>query len=371
MTRPQPSPGNVRRRIKPTNLGVSLQELIIWSIGSLVVATLIFGSIAAITLGPRYVAAFGLARTAEPSGTSTPTSSPTNTRTIVSTTEASPPTVVSSTLAPPAATPSLATPSLTPGGTLPASIPTAAPTQPTGASTTSNTATPTNTPPLTNTSTSTATSQNTTTTPASTSTFTLSPTATGLSSGWVFVSTRLHPDPSSNSVTVYGVVVNNTASTQRINVISGMFYNALGQVVVNPAQTSGYWPVDELPPGGQVPFELIASGISDPASYILNVQAQTSTATPRTDFEFTRQGESIGDGLYCAQAAFRNSGADLISYLSIALVLYNNQNNVINLSEAFEPDMADVTGGQTLDMEVCADPLGLTVDHYEWRGWGR
>jgi hypothetical protein len=172
-------------------------------------------------------------------------------------------------------------------------------------------------------------------------------------------------------VTVYGEAVNNTGATQRINLIAGTFYNAQGQVVVTLIQTSGYWPVDVLPSGGRVPFEMIAPGTSDPASYTLAVQSQTSTATPRTDFEFTRQGESIGDGLYCAQAAFRNPGADLSSYLYIVLILYNDQNNVINLSEAYEPSLAEIAGGQSHDMEVCADPLGLTVDHYEWRAWGR
>lgn len=208
-----------------------------------------------------------------------------------------------------------------------------------------------------------------------TPTETASPTVTAtptLPVGWVFVQTRLQPNPAGNMLLVYGLALNNTGTTQRLSRIAGTFYDAQGQTIAGPDQVSDYWPIEVAPQGGWVPFELTIPGIQDAASYNLSAEAQAYDQTPSQNFEFSNPTESTKQSQECVSATVKNNGADLAKYLKIVVVLFDSNNNVINFSDAYQLDDLDaVAGGQSLDMMSCADPLDQSVARYEIHGWGQ
>jgi hypothetical protein len=74
---------------------------------------------------------------------------------------------------------------------------------------------------------------------------------------------------------------------------------------------------------------------------------------------------------YCVTGKVRNPGGQLGDYLVIVAVLYNDQGNVIYFDSYQDYSPEDVIGAQTLDFEVCVDPLDQRVADYDVRAWGQ
>ncbi len=206
--------------------------------------------------------------------------------------------------------------------------------------------------------------------PTPTSTTTPTPTDTPLPAGWIFGNVRLSPDETGENIRLYGDVLNNTGAAQKLAYITGVFYGDSGQVIANEDSILDYWPVDRVPAGGRVPFELTVSGIQSAADFDLNVIAEPSNRTPLQDFEVVELTPAVDHGLYCVAGRLRNPGDALESYLTVVTVLYDSQNNVINFSDYHKPVPRDIVGDRTLDLEICVDPLGQAVAHHELRAWG-
>jgi hypothetical protein len=92
--------------------------------------------------------------------------------------------------------------------------------------------------------------------------------------GWSFANLRTEADSNLVSVTIYGEVVNNTGIAQEILNMTGHFYDDQGRMIAGEDETGGFWPVDIIPAGGRVPFELIVFGVDWIANFDLRVLSQ-------------------------------------------------------------------------------------------------
>lgn len=167
-------------------------------------------------------------------------------------------------------------------------------------------------------------------------------------------------------------MINNTGVSQEIIGLTGTFFDDRGQMIASEFQVLGYWPfVDVLPAGGSVPFELTVIGTESAANYELSIDAEASQEIWSHDFEFLDLNQTDDNGLYCVGGRLRNPGDPLQSAVTIALTLYNEQDQVINFSDYYEPSATHVGSDQTLAFDICVDPRDQVVARHELRAWGQ
>ncbi len=167
---------------------------------------------------------------------------------------------------------------------------------------------------------------------------------------------------------MYGELVNNTGSSQALDLITGIFYDDQGQVIAGEESIYDYWPiVDAIPSGSRVPFELIVDGINDAANYMLNVEAQPSSESPRQNFKFLELSQWSEEDDYCVEGVIRSAGDSVQNYLVIVAVLYDEQGNVVNFGDYYE---SYLESGEALNFGICVGPPNRGVARYELRAWG-
>lgn len=188
--------------------------------------------------------------------------------------------------------------------------------------------------------------------------------------GWSFANIRTYTDVYEGGVLVYGDMINDTGASQELAYITGAFYNDQGEIIAGQDNTTEYWPVDIIPPGGKAPFELAVNGIQTAANYHLWANSAVVGQTPRQDFNFAGLEQWNEDESYCLAGQMQNSGPELQEYLVIAAVLYDAQGDVANFSETYETEVKDIRGDTPLDFEICVDPPNQNIAHYELRAWG-
>jgi hypothetical protein len=188
--------------------------------------------------------------------------------------------------------------------------------------------------------------------------------------GWSFANIRTYTDVYEGGLLLYGDLINDTGASQKLAYITGAFYNEQGQVIASQDNTTEYWPVDIVPPGGKAPFELAVNGIEAAANYRLWANSATAGQMPRQDFNFAGVEQWSEDESYCLAGQMQNPGGQLRDYLVIAAVLYDSQGNVANFSETYETEPQDISGDEPLDFEICIDPPNQNVARYELRAWG-
>jgi hypothetical protein len=194
------------------------------------------------------------------------------------------------------------------------------------------------------------------------------PTASD-SPGWVFASVRLYPDD--DNLLLYGNAINNTGSLQTIESISGAFYDNNGKTVSNDDEVYTYWPINDVPPGSSVPFELIAENLDDDvADFKLSTEAEPSNDAPRQDFQFADVKQWTEHDTYCVSGAVQNPG-ELKDYLVVAVILYDAQDNIVKFSDSGVFDSGDGIDGENSPFEICIDPPNQDVARYEVEAWGR
>jgi hypothetical protein len=206
-------------------------------------------------------------------------------------------------------------------------------------------------------------------TPTSTPAATATPTPG--TAGWSFASVRVGPNPDGGGLILYGEVINNTGSSQELALVSGNFYDGQGQIIANEENTADYAPVDIIPPGGRVPFELSIDNVQNVADFDLWAQSEASGDVPRQDFEFLEVSQWTEDEDYCLSGSLRNPGGPLQDYLIIVAILYDGQGNVINFGDDYQTSLEGVAGDETLYFEICANLSGQSVARHELRAWGR
>jgi hypothetical protein len=186
--------------------------------------------------------------------------------------------------------------------------------------------------------------------------------------GWSFASVRVHTDYYEEGLLMYGDLINNTGSSQALALITGTFYDGQGQVIANRESIYDYWPlVDAIPPGGRMPFELIVDGIHGATNYTLNVEAEPSSESPRQNFEFLELSQWNEADDYCVQGVIRSADDSVQDHLVIVAVLYDEQSNVVNFGDYYEPYLKS---DKASNFEICVGPPNQGVARYELRAWG-
>jgi len=197
------------------------------------------------------------------------------------------------------------------------------------------------------------------------------PTVTPTPQAWVFSGVQIYPNPYDDGLLLYGNLVNNTSTAQKLTSVLGTFYDTQNQVIAGPESSGSYWPAYVVAPGAGMPFEVNVDAIDSAADFDLNVAAEPSDEIPRQDFEFLDLNQWSEEDSYCVGGELRNPGGELQDYLVIALVLYDSQENIISFSyyEELAPDW--VNDDDTLEFELCADMLGQGVARHAMQAWGR
>ncbi|MCB9078448.1 MAG: SH3 domain-containing protein [Anaerolineaceae bacterium] len=197
------------------------------------------------------------------------------------------------------------------------------------------------------------------------------PTATSVASlaGWAFAGVRLYPDD--DNLLLYGSAINNTGSLQTIESITGAFYDKNGQTISDEEEVYTYWPVNDIPPGSSVPFELVAENLDDDVvDFKLSAEAEPGHEAPREDFQFADVKQWTEGDVYCVSGAVQDAG-DLNDYLIVAVILYDAQDNMVKFSDSGVFDAGDGIGEKNSPFEICIDPPNQDVTRYEVEAWGR
>lgn len=189
--------------------------------------------------------------------------------------------------------------------------------------------------------------------------------------GWSFASTRVEAG-SDEGLRLYGEMVNDTGSAQELSYVSGTFFDDQGQIIADQTSTTDYAPLEIIPPGGRVPFELMVNNIQSAADFELWAKSTPHDSAPRqSDFEFVGVNERDEEGSYCLEGALANRGGDLEEYLVIVAILYDDQGNMLGFGDDYQADLTEIVGDTTLDFDICITFPQADVSRYELRAWGR
>lgn len=188
---------------------------------------------------------------------------------------------------------------------------------------------------------------------------------------WTFTGLRTDTSQLKRGMMLYGNLVNNAATPQELNLVTATFYDSSGNVIAERKDISAYWPGNTVPAdGGSMPFQLLVNGIEGASDFDLNLGASTDSRTPRQDFEFTDVYQSYGAGGYCVDGYLHNNGNPLQEYLVITVVLYDDEDNVINFQDEQIAGPTRIVGDRAYDFRICVGSPFDDVSRYEVQAWG-
>jgi hypothetical protein len=191
------------------------------------------------------------------------------------------------------------------------------------------------------------------------------------SENWSFVGVRTDTSQLQNGMLLYGNLVNHAPTAQEIELVNATFFDARGNVIGQDNYIQAYWPGYSVPPGGaSMPFQLKVNGLSGAADYELSLAANSSSAAPRDDFEFSEVKQAFQNNSYCVDGHLRNPGSPVQDYLIVTVVLYDSKDSVINFQDEQIFNPARVVGNQTYHFKICVAPPYSSADHYELQAWG-
>lgn len=189
-------------------------------------------------------------------------------------------------------------------------------------------------------------------------------------SGWTFIGIQAAYDPDEDGVIMHGDMINNTGSAQAIIYLTGVLVDGQTQVTASVDDAAVYWPLKVVPPGGQVPFELISYDLQNVTDFNLSVISEPSSEPARQDFEFSDLAPSSKSDYYCMRGKLWNSGNPLSDNLLILVVIYDNQDHIINFGSFEESTPENILGEQALPFEVCTNSYKHQVARHELRAVG-
>jgi hypothetical protein len=198
------------------------------------------------------------------------------------------------------------------------------------------------------------------------------PTATPArsSAGWAFVNIGVYPDEFEDGIILYGEAINETGAAQELSRITGTFYDDQGNVLADANSAIDYWPIDIVPAGARLPFEISLPGIEATARFDLAIEASAHAQPAQQNFEVLNLNQQETDFGYCFSGQVRNQGEAVQEYLVVMAVLYDSQDHVINFGEFFADDPARVIGDQFTDFDFCIEPVSRRVARQNLRVWG-
>ncbi|MCB0167506.1 MAG: hypothetical protein KDI79_24975 [Anaerolineae bacterium] len=188
-------------------------------------------------------------------------------------------------------------------------------------------------------------------------------------SGWTFTGVQISYQDE-EGIIIDGDIINNTGASQDIVKLTGTIYDSQGQGIADVDDAAAYWPLETVPPGGQVPFEMTVYHVQDIADFNLDVVAQPSRENPRQDFELADLDPSVEEGNYCVTGKLWNRGDPLLDYLLVLVILYNDQNKVVNFGTFQGNAPEEVLNDDALNFEVCTDSYNHQITRHELRAIG-
>jgi hypothetical protein len=212
-------------------------------------------------------------------------------------------------------------------------------------------------------------------TPTPTTTPTITPTPPGstpvaveAAEGWSFEGVRVQPGPELRWLLVYGEAVNQSGASQSVLGIQGTFYDAQGQPLTLDDYDE-YWPMETLPDGGRMPFELTLYGPTAVDRVDLQISTEPGDEALRTDLEVTEVEGQENDENFCVAGQVRRPEPPLAAYAMVVAILYDADDRVINWGMGYEPANA-FEGQEAVRMFACVERYNHVVARYELRAWG-
>ena len=188
--------------------------------------------------------------------------------------------------------------------------------------------------------------------------------------GWRFIGVRATIDES--GIFVVGEMVNRTGAPQEGVNVSGVFYDRDDQVIRDGIDTLNYVPVEVVPEGAHIPFELVVDS-ADPVYRIeLVAISEPAADTARQDFQFVDVSQWQGaDDMYCIGGQVQNPGSPLDEYLVVLATTYDGKGHVVSFGEHSTATPAEIVAGQSSPFSICIDPLNEQIARYQLWALGR
>ena len=114
----------------------------------------------------------------------------------------------------------------------------------------------------------------------------------------------------------------------------------------------------------------MVDGIKNAANFHLQAAGEPVEINPHRNFEFFDLRQWSEPDIYCLAGKVNNPGGTLQEYLVIGATLYDDQGNVANFGDYYEPDLTALADGQPLDFEICVDPPFHNAVRHELWAWG-
>ncbi len=180
---------------------------------------------------------------------------------------------------------------------------------------------------------------------------------------WSFVGVRTLLDV--DEAVVIGELINNTGIPQTDIHVSALFYNEQHKLIEEQVDTLSYVPVEVIPAGGRVPFELIADSTVPIYRVNLYAMSEPSGNAPSLDFQFSNVSHWTDTEMYCLGGEVQNTDTLLEDFLIILASTYNKQGQLASFGEYAVASPEIVVGDQTSSFELCIDPLDQYVTQHK------
>jgi hypothetical protein len=196
------------------------------------------------------------------------------------------------------------------------------------------------------------------------------PTQVPDASGWTFNGVTNLAGNSEEGLLLTGELVNGTGAPQQVIDISGVFYDAQGEVAVDSLELVSYVPIDPIPADAHVPFELLVSGNQSIDRFDLRALSEPASDPPRQDFQFSGVEQWLDDASgYCLRGQVDNQGPPVQEYLIVLAIGYDGQGSVVNFGEYYVDTLPD-SGGQGSPFELCLASVGRQISRHDLRAFG-
>ncbi len=188
---------------------------------------------------------------------------------------------------------------------------------------------------------------------------------------WSYTGLRTYYSKSGKNLSMYGAVVNNTGTSQKLKVLTASFYDDQGQLIDEDSYlTVNYWPSNLIPAGERLPFKLTALNIENMADFELNVDTQPLDLTSQ-DFEILDVSEGTKFGQPCLQGRLSNVGGALQEVVIVG-TLYNDQDQLLQFGEYKQLVAGRDLAAQPLNFEICFNINNPNlITRHELRAWGQ
>jgi hypothetical protein len=187
--------------------------------------------------------------------------------------------------------------------------------------------------------------------------------------GWAFAGVRATIDE--GNAIVFGELINNTGAPQTEVQVSGILYDRYDRIIIDGVDTLDYVPVEVVPVGARIPFELVVE--SDQPIYRIDLVGISAPAdsSPRQDFQFSGVSQRVDpSGLYCIEGRIKNLGSPLQEHLIVLATTYDSQGQVVSFGEHAEGSPSNVSADQASPFEICIDPVGQQISNHQLKAVG-